>query len=122
MQNKTMKSETVIRYKVRKGDLVTVISGRDKGKSGKVLLVLPKLGKVMVEHVGVVKRHTKPSQKNQMGGIVEKEASFSISKVMVLDPSNNTPTRLGRKKLNDGTLVRYAKKSGHTLESVKSNT
>jgi large subunit ribosomal protein L24 len=122
MQNKTMKSETVIRYKVRKGDLVTVISGRDKGKSGKVLLVLPKLGKVMVEHVGVVKRHTKPSQKNQMGGIVEKEASFSISKVMVLDPSNNTPSRLGRKKLNDGTLVRFAKKSGHTLESVKSNT
>jgi len=121
MQNKTMKSETVIRYKVRKGDLVTVISGRDKGKSGKVLLVLPKLGKVMVEHVGVVKRHTKPSQKNQMGGIVEKEASFSISKVMVLDPSNNTPTRLGRKKLNDGTLVRFAKKSGHTLEAVKSN-
>jgi large subunit ribosomal protein L24 len=122
MQNKTKKSETVIRYKVRKGDLVTVISGRDKGKSGKVLLVLPKLGKVMVEHVGVVKRHTKPSQKNQMGGIVEKEASFSISKVMVLDPSNNTPSRLGRKKLNDGSLVRFAKKSGHTLEAVKSNT
>jgi large subunit ribosomal protein L24 len=121
MQNKTKKSETVIRYKVRKGDLVTVISGRDKGKSGKVLLVLPKLGKVMVEHAGVVKRHTKPSQKNQMGGIVEKEASFSISKVMVLDPSNNTPSRLGRKKLNDGSLVRFAKKSGHTLEAVKSN-
>jgi len=75
----------------------------------------------MVEHVGVVKRHTKPSQKEPDGGIVEKEASFSISKVMVLDPSNNTPTRLGRKKLNDGTLVRFAKKSGHTLEAVKSN-
>jgi large subunit ribosomal protein L24 len=121
MLNKTKKSEFVIRYKVRRGDLVTVISGRDKGKSGKVLLVLPKLGKVLVEHVAVVKRHTKPNQKNQMGGIVEKEASFPISKVMVLDPSNSLPSRLGRKKLNDGTLVRFAKKSGHTLEPVKSN-
>jgi len=121
MQNKTKKSEFTIRYKVRRGDLVTVISGRDKGKSGKVLLVLPKVGKVLVEHVGIVKRHTKPNQKNQMGGIVEKEASFSISKVMVLDPSNSLPSRLGRKKLNDGSLVRFAKKSGHTLEPVKSN-
>jgi len=110
-----------IRYKVRRGDLVTVITGKDKGKSGKVLSVSPKDGKVLVERVNIVKRHTKPNQKNQMGGIVEKEASFSISKVMVLDPSNNTPTRLGRKKLNDGSLVRFAKKSGHTLEPVKSN-
>ena len=118
MQTKT---KSTIRYKVRQGDLVTVISGRDKGKSGKVLVVLPKVGKVVVEHVSVVKRHTKPSQKNQMGGIVEKEASFSISKVMVLDPSNSTPSRLGRKKLKDGSLVRFVKKSGHTMEPVKGN-
>jgi len=115
MQTKT---KSTIRYKVRQGDLVTVISGRDKGKSGKVLVVLPKVGKVVVEHVSVVKRHTKPSQKNQMGGIVEKEASFSISKVMVLDPSNSTPSR---KKLKDGSLVRFVKKSGHTMEPVKGN-
>lgn len=121
MQNKTKKVLNPVRYKVRRGDLVTVISGRDKGKSGKVLGVFPKVGKVLVEHVGVVKRHTKPSQKNQMGGIVEKEASFPISKVMVLDPSNNTPSRLGRKKLKDGSLVRFVKKSGHTLEAVKGN-
>ena len=113
--------KNAIRYKVRRGDLVTVISGRDKGKTGKVLGVLPKLGKVVVEHESIVKRHTKPSQKNQMGGIVEKEASFSISKVMVVDPSNSTPSRLGRKQLKDGTLVRFAKKSGHTLEPVKGN-
>lgn len=118
---KSRNSEKSVRYKVRRGDLVTVISGRDKGKSGKVLLVLPKRGRVLVEHVGVVKRHTKPSQKNQMGGIVEKEASLSISKVMVLDPSGGVPSRLGRKKINDGSLVRFVKKSGQTIEPVKGN-
>lgn len=110
-----------IRYKVRRGDLVTVITGKDKGKSGKVLSVIPKDGKVLVERVNIVKRHTKPNQRNQAGGIVEKEAPLSISKVMVLDPSNSKPARLGRKKLNDGSLVRYAKKSGYTLEPVKGN-
>jgi len=104
-------NKSVTRFKVRRGDLVTVITGKDKGKSGKVL----------VEHVNVVKRHTKPNQKNQAGGIVEKEAYLPISKVMVLDPSSNKPARLGRKKLNDGSLVRFAKGSGHTLEAVKGN-
>jgi large subunit ribosomal protein L24 len=113
--------KTAIRYKVRRGDLVTVISGKDKGKSGKVLSVDPKDGKVLVEHVNVVKRHTKPNQKTQTGGIIEKEAYLPVSKVMVLDPSNNKPSRLGRKQLNDGSLVRVAKKSGHTLEAVKGN-
>jgi len=110
-----------IRYKVRRGDLVTVITGKDKGKSGKVISVMPKEGKLLVERVNIVKRHTKPNQRNQAGGIVEKEAPLAISKVMVLDPSNSKPARLGRKKLNDGSLVRFAKKSGHTLEPVKGN-
>jgi large subunit ribosomal protein L24 len=114
-------NKSVTRFKVRRGDLVTVITGKDKGKSGKVLGVLPKQAKVLVEHVNVVKRHTKPNQKNQAGGIVEKEAYLPISKVMVLDPSSNKPARLGRKKLNDGSLVRFAKGSGHTLEAVKGN-
>jgi large subunit ribosomal protein L24 len=116
-----MQTQTTIRYKVRRGDLVTVIAGKDKGKSGKVMSVNPKTGKVLVERVNIVKRHTKPNQKNQAGGIVEKEAPLSIAKVMVLDPSSNKPTRLGRKKLNDGTLVRFAKKSGETMESAKGN-
>lgn len=111
----------VTRYKVRRGDLVTVITGKDKGKSGKVLSVFPKDGKILVERVNIVKRHTKPNQKNQAGGIVEKEAPVAISKVMVLDPSSNKPSRLGRKKLNDGSLVRFVKKSGQTLEAVKGN-
>lgn len=116
-----MQTKTTIRYKVRRGDLVTVIAGKDKGKSGKVISVSPKSGKVLVERVNVVKRHTKPNQRNQAGGIVEKEAPLAINKVMVLDPSTNKPARLGRKKLTDGTVVRYAKKSGHTLEAVKGN-
>jgi large subunit ribosomal protein L24 len=110
-----------IKYKVRRGDLVTVISGKDKGKSGKVINVFPKDGKVLVERVNVVKRHTKPNQQNQAGGIVEKESPVSIAKVMVLDPSSNKPSRLGRKRLNDGSLVRFVKKSGQTLETVKGN-
>lgn len=122
MQNKTLKSTNNTRYKVRRGDLVTVIAGKDKGKSGKVIGVLPKTGKVLVERVNVVKRHTKPNQKNQAGGIVEKEAYLSVSKVMVLDPSTNKPSRLGRKLLNDGSLVRFVKKSGHTIEAVKGNS
>ena len=112
---------SVIRYKVRRGDLVTVISGKDKGKSGKVISVFPKDGKVLVERVNVVKRHTKPNQQNQAGGIVEKEAPVSIAKVMVLDPASSKPSRLGRKRLNDGSLVRFVKKSGQTLEIVKGN-
>jgi len=111
----------VIRYKVRRGDLVTVIAGKDKGKSGKVLSVLPKQGKVLVERINVVKRHSKPSPKNQAGGIIEKEAPLAIAKVMVLAPGSNKPSRLGRKKLNDGTLVRVAKKGGETIEAVKGN-
>jgi large subunit ribosomal protein L24 len=110
-----------IKYKVRRGDLVTVMTGKDKGKSGKVISVFPKDGKVLVERVNIVKRHTKPNQKNQAGGIVEKEAPVAISKVMVLDPSSNKPSRLGRKKLNDGSLVRFVKKSGQTIEAVKGN-
>lgn len=116
-----MSNATVIRYKVRQGDLVTVIAGKDKGKSGKVLSVISKAGKVLVERVNMVKRHTKPNPKNQSGGIIEKEAPLAIAKVMVLDTASNKPSRLGRKKLNDGTLVRFAKKSGETIAPVKSN-
>jgi large subunit ribosomal protein L24 len=101
------------RYKIRRGDLVTVITGKDKGKAGKVLSVSPKDGKVLVERVNIVKRHTKPNQ--------EKEAPVAISKVMLLDPSTNKPARLGRKRLNDGSLVRFVKKSGQTIEAVKGN-
>ena len=108
-----------IRYKVRRGDIVTVLSGRDKGKSGKVLRVLPADGKVLVEKINFIKRHTKPNAKLQQGGILEREAPLPISKVMVLDPHGNKPSRLGRKRLPGGELVRFVKKTGEMLEAVK---
>jgi large subunit ribosomal protein L24 len=108
-----------IRYKVRKGDVVTVLSGKDKGKSGKVLAVYPNKAKLLIEKINFVKRHTKPNQKLQQGGILEKEAPISIAKVMVLDPHTNQASRLGRKRLADGQLVRFVKKTGEMIEAVK---
>jgi large subunit ribosomal protein L24 len=116
-----MATKAAPRYKVRQGDLVTVIAGKDKGKTGKVMSVLPKKGKLLVERVNMVKRHSKPSQKNQAGGIIEKEALLSIGKVMVLDPRTSKPSRLGRKRLPDGSLVRLVKKSGEMIEPAKGN-
>ena len=111
--------DKAIRYKVRRGDVVTELAGRDKGKSGKVLLVLPKKGALVVERVNVVKRHTRPNPKNQQGGIVEKEAPISIAKVMVLDPRTAKPSRLGRKRLESGELVRTVKATGEMIEAAK---
>ena len=111
--------ESSQRMKIRRGDLVTVLSGKDKGKNGKVIRVFPKRQKLLVERVNLVKRHTKPSQKVQQGGIIEKEAPLNISKVMLFDLRTGQATRLGRKKLADGSLVRYAKKSGEMIEAVK---
>ena len=107
------------KLKIRKGDQVTIVTGKEAGKSGKVLRVYPKKGKILVERVNLVKRHTKPTQKVQQGGIIEKEAAMNISKVMVLDPRTNQPSRLGRKKLADGKLVRFNKKSGEMIEATK---
>jgi len=112
-------NSSITRPKVRKGDLVKVLSGKDRGKSGKVLQVYPKKGKILVERINLVKRHTKPSQTNQQGGIIEKEAAMNLSKVMVLDPRTNTASRLGRKALGDGKLVRFVKKSGEMIEATK---
>jgi large subunit ribosomal protein L24 len=114
-----MMTTTHTRPKVRRGDLVTVLAGKDKGKSGKVIKVFPKKGRLLVERVNLIKRHTKPNQKVQQGGIIEKEAPINIAKVMVIDPHSNQPSRLGRKKLPDGKLLRYGKKSGEMIEATK---
>ncbi|MCJ7813091.1 50S ribosomal protein L24 [bacterium] len=92
--------------KVVKNDTVLVISGNYKGKKGKVLKVFPKSNRVIVEGVNFIKKHTKPTQKNQQGGILEKEASIHTSNLMVVCPKCNTPTRLGRMVLEDGKRVR----------------
>ncbi len=87
--------------KIRKNDSVMVISGNDRGKTGKVLKVFPKNSRIIIEGINLRKRHTKPSQKNPQGGILEKEAPIHVSNVMLLDPKTNEPTRLGSQVILD---------------------
>ncbi len=87
--------------KIRKNDNVIVISGNDKGKTGKVLKVFPKNTRVIVEGINLRKRHTKPSQKSPQGGIIEKEAPIHASNIMLLDPKTSEPTRLGSQVILD---------------------
>lgn len=101
---------------VLKGDTVKVIAGNAKGKVAKVLEVLPKKRRVIVEGVNVVTKHIKPSAAKPEGGIEKTEASIHISNVMVVDPSNGEPTRVGRKPV-DGKLVRYSKKTGEVIKN-----
>ena len=100
---------------VKKGDTVIVISGNDKGKTGKILKVLVKENRVVVEGVNVVSRHTKPSNANPDGGIIKKEAPIHASNVQVLDPKTNEPTKVGHQFV-EGKKVRFAKKSGTILD------
>ncbi len=95
--------------KIRKGDTVKVIAGsyKDKGKIGKVLKVFPDKDRIIVEGINIIKRHTKPSQKNPQGGIVEKEAPIHVSNVMYYSTKFNVTSRIGFKYLEDGTKVRY---------------
>lgn len=101
--------------RIRKGDNVAVITGRDKGKSGSVLRVLQDDERLIVQGVNLVKRHTRASQ-TQAGGIVEKEASIHVSNVSLVDPDGGEPTRVGFRFLEDGRKVRYAKRSGEIID------
>ena len=105
---------TAVKFKIRKGDTVIVRSGRDQGKKGEVLSVMKDKAKVCVKGVNVVKRHVKPTP-SDAGGIVHKELPIHISNVALVDPKDGTPTKVGFKVLEDGTKIRYAKKSGETL-------
>ncbi len=105
---------TRVKMKVKKGDTVVVIAGRDKGKSGSVLRVLPSENRVVVQGINVVKRHQRPSA-GQAGGIVEKELPIHASNVAHLDPKDNKPTRVGF-KIVDGRKVRFAKRSGEIID------
>lgn len=101
--------------RIRKGDEVMVISGRDKGKKGSVLRVLPQENRVIVQGVHVVKRHQRQTQ-TQQGGIVEKEGSIHVSNVSLIDPESGEATRVGFRALEDGRKVRYAKRSGEVID------
>jgi large subunit ribosomal protein L24 len=103
------------KFRIKKGDTVCVISGKDKGKSGQVLKVLREDSRLIVQGVNLVKRHQKQTVA-QEGGIVQKEASLHISNVAHVDPVSKKPTRVGYKFLKDGNKVRVAKRSGETIE------
>ena len=100
---------------IKKGDTVYVNAGNDKGKTGKVLTVIPAKDRVIVEGVNVVSKHTKPNAAHPQGGIIKQEAGVHISNLQLIDPSTNKPTRVGYKVV-DGKKVRYAKKSGEEIK------
>ena len=106
----------MLKLKIKKGDKVVVITGRDKGKTGEVKQVMPAENRVVVDGVNMVKRHTAPSAGNA-GGIVEKEASIHLSNVAYVDPKTDKPTRIGYKTLDDGRKVRFAKRSGEIIDA-----
>ena len=104
---------------VKKGDNVLGIAGKDKGKKGRVLMVFPDKDRVLVEGINVRTHHEKPSQENQQGGRVKKEAAIHISNVMVVDPSSSEASRIGRKRIEEngkGRWVRFAKTSGEIID------
>ena len=103
---------------VKKGDTVVVLSGKDKGQKGKIIEAQPKKGKVVVEGINKVKRHTKPSQKAPQGGILTKEAPLAAAKVMVVCPACKKPARTGKKLVN-GKYVRVCKKCGELVDEAK---
>jgi large subunit ribosomal protein L24 len=101
--------------KIKKNDMVKVISGNARGKMGKVLKVFPEMDRIIVEKVNLIKRHTRQTGQGQQGGIIEKEAPIAISNVLLICPKCNRPTRTGAAKLANGRKVRRCNKCGETL-------
>ncbi len=101
--------------KIKKGDRVRVLSGKDRGKEGTVLRALPGEGKVIVEGVNTAKKHQKPTRVNQSGGIIERDMPIPVSNVAVLSPGDGRPTRIGYKVQPDGTKVRVCRRTGAEL-------
>ncbi|MBN2980490.1 50S ribosomal protein L24 [Cohnella algarum] len=101
---------------VKKDDNVIVITGKDKGKKGRVIAAYPRENRVLVEGVNMVKKHTRPSTNNPQGGIIEQEAPIHVSNVMHVDPKSGKPTRIGHKVLENGKKVRIAKRSGQEID------
>jgi large subunit ribosomal protein L24 len=104
------------KFRIKKNDTVMIVAGKDKGKSGKVLRVIPKREGAIVEKLNMVKRHMKPNQMNRQGGILEKEAPIDISNLMVICTKCTDPTRVGYRILEDDRKVRYCKKCKEVIE------
>ena len=102
-------------FQIKKDDRVTVLTGKDKGKTGKVLKVLSDKNRVVVEKINMIKRHARPSQTNK-GGIIEKEGPIHVSNLQVICPKCADPARLGKKVLEDGSRVRVCRKCGEVID------
>jgi large subunit ribosomal protein L24 len=102
--------------KIKKGDKVVVLTGRDKGRTGEVVTVMPKESRALVRGVNLVKRHQRQTM-NQEGGIIQKEAPIHLSNLALADPKDGKPTRVGFKVLDDGRKVRFAKRSGDLIDA-----
>jgi large subunit ribosomal protein L24 len=105
----------MLKLKIKKGDTVIVISGRDKGKTGEVLRVFPAEQRAVVQGVNIARRHTKPRM-GEPGGILDKELALHISNLAHVDPASGKPTRIGYKQLEDGRKVRVARRSGEVID------
>ena len=103
---------------VRKGDTVIVVAGKERGKRGRVLRVIPGKDRVVVERINMIKKHQRPTQKVRQGGIIEREGPIHLSNVMLIDPTSGKPTRIGRRELSDGKRVRVARKSGEIIDKA----
>lgn len=114
MQNK---NHSASKLHIRKGDTVKVLAGNQRSKQGKVLHILPKAYRAIVEGVNIVAKHRKPSAKNPQGGIEKKEAPIHISNLMLVDPATGAATRIGRKRNDAGKLERYSKKTGNIIKN-----
>ncbi|MCB0778095.1 MAG: 50S ribosomal protein L24 [Flavobacteriales bacterium] len=101
---------------IKKGDMVKVIAGEDKGREGRVLEVERRKMTAIVEGLRMVTKHSKPTTENPQGGILKKEAPIHISNLMLIDPKSGEPTRVGRKKEQDGKLARYSKRTGDLIK------
>jgi large subunit ribosomal protein L24 len=101
---------------IKKGDTVVVITGNYKGKKGRVLEVITKTNRAIVEGVNLIKKHTKPNAKYPQGGIIDQEAPIHLSNLMLVDPKTGEPTRTGRRLNENGKLIRYSKKTGEEIK------
>lgn len=104
-------------HQIKKNDQVEVITGKDKGRVGKILKVDPRNNKAIVEKINMVQRHTKPNPANQQGGIINKEAMINLSNLKIICPKCSKTVMLGRKMLDDGSKIRVCKKCGESVES-----
>jgi large subunit ribosomal protein L24 len=106
----------VQKFHIKKNDLVMVVNGKENGKSGRILKVLPEKGKVIIEKINFIKRHARPHGKQRQGGILEKEAPLHISNVMLLCEKCNKPVRIGHRVVEGSKKVRYCRKCGEILD------